>query len=181
MSLLKTQNHECLSLQQDFNTYGSPFFEFRILHFENDLKKRLQLEKQLISQQLPNECDNSSFFGFDKNKPLVGQQILMDEKFYSSIREAEKKTGISKTTIIRRLNNTNDLACIRLNKVTIPKKGKYDFVINGLRYSSTQEVIANNLAISDNQVRERCSSKSLKWKHWQMVQKNRSNDYPDRE
>ena len=172
MSLLKTQNHECLSLQQDFNTYGSPFFEFRILSFENDLKKRLQLEKQLISQQLPNECYNSSFLGFEKKKPLVGQQILMDKKIYCSIREAERVTNISKTNIIRRLNNTNDLSCIwcprpkaRLNKVAIPKKAKYDFVIHGIRYSSTQEVIANNLAISDNQLRERCSSKSLKWKH----------------
>ena len=66
LSLLKTQNHECLSLQQDFNTYGSLFFEFRILRFENNLKKRLQLEKQLISQQLPNECYNSSLLGFEK-------------------------------------------------------------------------------------------------------------------
>ncbi len=182
LSLLKTQNHECLSLQQDFNTYGSAFFEFRILSFENNLKKRLQLEKQLISQQLPNKCYNSSFsFGFEKKKPVVGQQILMDEKIYSSIRKAEKATNISKTNIIRRLNNANDLSCIRLNKVAIPKKGKYDFIINGIRYFSTQEVIANNLAINDNQVRERCSSKSLKWKHWQMVQKNRSNDYLDKE
>ena len=105
----------------------------------------------------------------------------MDEKTYSSIREAARATTLSKTTITRRLNNTNDLSCIRLNKVAIPKKRKYDFIINGIRYFSTKEVIANNLAINDNQVRERCSSKSLKWKHWQMVQKNRSNDYPDKE
>lgn len=45
LSLLKTQNHKCLSLQQDFNTYESSFFEFRIFSFENNLKKRLQLEK----------------------------------------------------------------------------------------------------------------------------------------
>ena len=106
-----------------------------------------------------------------KKKLVVGQQILMDEKIYSSIREVERATNISKTSILRRLNNTNDLSCIRLNKVAISKKGKYDFVINGIRYSSTQEVIANNLAISDNQIRERCNSKSLKLKHWQAVQK----------
>jgi hypothetical protein len=120
-----------------------------------------------------------------KKKPLVGQQIfgqqiLMDQKIYFSIREAARVTNISKTSIIRRLNDTNDLACIRLNKKAI-SKGKYNFVISGIRYLSTREVIANNLAMSDNQVRERCRSKSLKWKHWQMVQKNRSNDYPDRE
>ena len=105
----------------------------------------------------------------------------MDGKIYFSIREAERVTKKTKTSIIRRLNDTNDLSYIRLNKVVIAKKGKYDFVINGIRYSSTQEIIANNLGISDNQIRERCRSKSLKWKHWQMVPKNRSNDYPDRE
>jgi hypothetical protein len=104
----------------------------------------------------------------------------MDEKRYSTIREAERATNISKTTIIRRLNDSKDLMCIRLSKKPI-LRGKYDFIINEVRYSSTHEVIANNLAKSDNQVRERCRSESLKWKHWQMVQKHRSNDYPDRE
>lgn len=47
--LLKTQNHECLSLQQDFNIYGEKFFLIQILIFENNFKKRLELEKQLIS------------------------------------------------------------------------------------------------------------------------------------
>jgi hypothetical protein len=125
------------------------------------------------------------FRNLKKKKPLVGQQIfgqqiLIDQKIYFSIREAARVTNISKTSIIRRLNDTNDLACIRLSKKAISKK-KYNFVISGIQYLSTREVIANNLAMSDNQVRERCRSKSLKWKHWQMVQKNRSNDYPDRE
>ncbi len=104
----------------------------------------------------------------------------MDEKNYSTIREAERATNIPKTTIIRRLNDRNDLKCIWLSKAPV-LLGKYDFIINEIQYSSTHEVIANNLAMSDNQVRERCYSKSLKWKHWQMVKKNRSNDYPDRE
>ena len=93
MSLLKSQSHECLPLQEDFNTYGSSCFEFQIFSFENDLKKRLELELQLISQQLPGKCYNSSSFsGFQKDKPVTGQQISMDGKTYISIREAAKET-----------------------------------------------------------------------------------------
>ena len=36
---------------------------------------------------------------------------------------------------------------------------------------STQDVIQANLAKTDNQVRDRCRSKSLSWQDWQMVQK----------
>nr|YP_636236.1 putative site-specific DNA endonuclease [Tupiella akineta]AAV80658.1 putative site-specific DNA endonuclease [Tupiella akineta] len=180
-TLLKAQTHECLELQQDFKKYGNAFFEFTILVFENHLQKRLQLEKQLIAQQPPNKLYNvlpSS--RFEKKRPVLGQQILMDKKSYSTIREAERATKISKATIMRRLNNSEDLICSRLSKKPV-SLGKYNFIVNEVRYSSTQEVVANNLARSDNQVRERCRSKSLKWKHWQMVQKHRSNDYPDRE
>lgn len=185
-TLLKAQTHECLALQKDYNTYGSALFEFRILKVENDLAKRLQLENQFIDQQFPDKRYNVfPFSRFEKKVPLlgqqiVGQQILMDNKTYSSIREAEKATNIPKTTIIRRLNDPKNLTCLRLSKAII-SRGKYDFIINEIQYSSTHEVVANNLDMSDNQVRERCYSKSLKWKHWQMVKKKRSNDYPDRE
>lgn len=91
----------------------------------------------------------------------------MDKKTYSTIREAEK---VTKTTIIRRFNDSKDLMCIRLSKAII-SRGKYDFIVNGRRYSSTREVIAKNLAKSDTQVRERCCSKIFKGKHWQMVKK----------
>ena len=181
-SMLKTKIHECPPLQQDFNIYGSSSFEFRILRLENDLKIRFQLEKQFLSEQTPDTCYNSSFsVGFEKTKSVIAQQIIMDGKKYPSIREAEKVAGIPKTTIIRRLNDTKDSACIRLDKVVMPRRGKYDFIIDGIRYSSTLKVIAKDLAINDNQVRERCRSTSLKWKDWQMVQKNRSNDYLDKE
>jgi hypothetical protein len=87
---------------------------------------------------------------------------------------------MSKSNIIRRLNNKNDLTCIRFKKQLI-KRGKYDFIIDGIYYLSTHEVVNNNLAKKDNQVRERCRSNSLKWKNWQMIKKKRSNDYPDGE
>lgn len=85
---LKSKNHallQCLALQKDFNKYGSKFFEFKILIFETNSKKRLQLEKQIIKQQTKVYNDLTSC-GFQKNKPLLGQQILINKKIYPSIR-----------------------------------------------------------------------------------------------
>lgn len=42
-TLLKANHHECIVLQNDFNKYGSSFFEFKIIVLENNLKKRLKL------------------------------------------------------------------------------------------------------------------------------------------
>ncbi len=180
-TLLKAEYHECLLLQKDFCLYGGHFFKFEILCFEEDLKKRRELEQKFINEYLPNKCYNvTNNSKFQINKPQLAQQISIEGKIYNTIRQAEKITGISKSTIIRRLNNKNDLTYIRLKKQPI-KLGKYNFIIDGIHYSSTREVIHNNLAKNDNQVRERCRSNSLKWKNWQMIQKTRSNDYPDRE
>lgn len=57
-TLLKAQTHECLALQKDYNTYGSAFFEFRILKVENDLAKQLQLKNLFIDQQFPDKGYN---------------------------------------------------------------------------------------------------------------------------
>lgn len=181
-TLLKNEYHsksESSSLQKDFSLYGSDFFKFEILYFEENFKKRRELEQKLINEYLPSQCYNLAN-SFQLNKPQLAQQISIDGKIYNSIKQEEKLTKISKTTIIRRLNNQDDLTFIRLKKQSI-KRGKYDFIIDGVHYSSTSEVVNNNLAKNDNQVRERCRSNSLKWKNWQIIQKNRSNDYPDRE
>jgi GIY-YIG catalytic domain len=180
-TLLKAQYHECLLLQQEFDLYGSEFFEFNILIFEENKEKRIHLEKNMINEQLPEKCYNiRKDSRCQTNQPQFGQQISIDGKIYNTIRQAAKATDISKTTIIRRLNDIKDLKAIRLNKSPI-LRGKYNFIIDGICYLSTREVIYNHLASSDNQVREKCRSKSLKWKNWQMIQKKRSNDYPERE
>ena len=68
------------------------------------------MEKQLIDlQPLKILYNDSPFSRLEKNKPLLGQQIRMDEKNSSTICKAEKATNIPKTTIIRPLNNRNYL------------------------------------------------------------------------
>lgn len=180
-TLLKNEYHESSSLQKDFCLYGSDYFKFEIVYFEECFKKRRELEQKLINEHLPSQCYNLAN-SFKLNKPQLAQQISIDGKIYDSIKQTEKFTKISKTTIIRRLNDQDDLTFIRLKKQPIIFiSGKYDFIIDGVHYSSTSEVINNNLATNDNQVRERCRSNSVKWKKWQIIQKKRSNDYPDRE
>nr|WFS79727.1 hypothetical protein [Ulva prolifera]WFS79804.1 hypothetical protein [Ulva prolifera]WFS79881.1 hypothetical protein [Ulva prolifera] len=163
-TLLKNEYHESALLQKDFCLYGTKFFKFEILYFEEDFKKRRELEQKLINEYLPNKCYNLAN-SFQINKPQLAQQISIDGKKYDSIKQAEKSIKISKTTLIRRLNDPNDLTYIRLKKQLI-KRGKYDFIIDGVYYSSTSEVVNKNLAKNDNQVRERCRSNSLKWKNW---------------
>lgn len=180
-TLLKAEYHECLLLQKDFCLYGSALFKFEIICFEEDFKKRRSLENNLINKYSPNQRYNiTNHSKFDINKSQLSQQVSIDGEIYNSIRQAEKFTKISKSTIIRRLNNKNDLTCTCLKKQLI-KRGKYYFIIDEIYYLSTHEVVNNNLAKNDNQVTERCRSNSLKWKNWQMIQKKRSNDYPDGE
>ena len=91
-TLLKSQYHDCLSLQKDFNRYGSDFFEFKILILEEDFTKRRQLEKKLIAQQLPTKCyNNLQFYGFQKKKPQLRQQVSIDKKIYTSILFLQEK------------------------------------------------------------------------------------------
>lgn len=170
-SLLKANIHECTALQKDFNKYGCSFFQFEVLFLESDRKKRLQLEKQLIQEKQWDKLYNEkNSFVFRQKGHVLGQSISINKKIYVSIREAEKMTGVSKSTIIRRLNNQKELSSIRLGKAPI-QRGKYNFIINHIVYASTKEVIENKLAKSDNQVRERCRSKSPKWKSWKQIRK----------
>lgn len=178
-TLLKNGYHESVSLQKDFSLYGKTFFKCEILCFEKDYKKRRKLEQGFINKQLSNKCYNLTN-SFQTNKPQLAQEISIDGKNYESIKQAERFTKISKSTIIRRLNNKDDLTFIRLKKKAL-KRGKYNFIIDGVCYSSTHKVINRSLAKNDNQVRDRCRSNNMKWKNWQMIQKNRSNDYPDKE
>ena len=95
--------------------------------------------------------------GVQSNK--TSQKIVFNGILFLSIREAERVTGVSKTTIIRKLANLQDKDCYRLEQIPI-KRGKYDFIINNKIFSSTREVLLANLAQNDDQVRQRCRSRS---------------------
>ena len=80
-------------------------------------------------------------------------------------------TNESKTSIIRKLDNSQNLFYIRLNKVNL---NKYQVQIDDKIYTSTQDVVNSDLAETTQQVLRRCRSKN--WPTW--ILKDRSNDYP---
>jgi len=87
----------------------------------------------------------------------TAQKIHWNGTIFDSIREAERTTGMPKTTITRKLNNSLDTNSYRLERTPI-KRGKYDFLVHDKVFSSTFDVISAELADTDNQVRERCRS-----------------------
>lgn len=105
----------------------------------------------------------------------MAQQISIKGQVYDSIRQAEKDMNISKTILVRRLNDTKNTDFIRLKKQPICR-GKYNFLIEGVCYSSPTQVVEHQLAKNDAQVRDRCRSKNSRWENWRMIQKKRFND-----
>jgi hypothetical protein len=105
---LKKKYHESAFLQKDFCLYDIEFFKFEILYFEEDFKKLRELEQKLIFD-LQHKCYNlANNFQIKK----LAQQISIDGKIYDSIKQAEKITKISKITLIRRLDDPNNLTFI---------------------------------------------------------------------
>ena len=178
LTLLNNNCHECIELQRDWNRFGIQNFEFTILIIEKNRAKRFTLERQYIQNIGVDSCYNSSKIGFQSIQ--TSQKLVFNRQIFSSIREANRTTGVSKATILRKLASFEDKDCYRLEQIPI-KRGKYDFIIENQVYLSTREVLLANLAQTDDQVRRRCRSNLSKWSNWKMVQKNRSNDYPDRE
>ena len=168
-SLLKNGYHECLSLQKDFCFYGPACFKFEILYVEKTMKKRRALEQKVIQKQSVDQCYNKVSNGFQRKLPQLAQQISIKGQVYDSIRQAEKEMNISKTTLVRRLNDTKNIDYIGLKKQPICR-GKYNFLIEGVCYSSTTQVV-QHLLQNDAQVRDRCRSKNERWKNWRMIRK----------
>ena len=173
LTLLNNNCHECLQLQKDWNQFGIQNFELTILIIEENRTKRLELERQYIQNLGIGFCYNClSEMRFQSNQ--TSQKIVFNATeliqlrcngiLFLSIREAERVTGVSKTTIIRKLANLQYKDCYRLEQIPI-KRGKYDFIINNKIFSSTREVLLANLAQNDDQVRQRCRSR--KWLNWQ--------------
>ena len=104
-------------------------------------------------------------------KARIAQRVQIRDSIYPSITVAVQKTGESKTSIIRKLNDPGNLLYVRLKTVDL---NKYHVQINDQIYKSTQEVVEKGLARTTREVRQRCRSKN--WPTW--ILKERSNDYP---
>lgn len=168
---LRNHTHECKQMQEDFNLYSKENFTFEILYFENDETRRTKLEIKQCSKYSSDIIYNSTEPIGQNLLSRTAQRIQIDGNIFSSIREAVQMTNESKTSIIRKLDNSQNLFYIRLNKVNFYK---YQVQIDDKIYTSTRDVVNNGLAETTQQVRRRCRSKN--WPTW--ILKDRSNDYP---
>ena len=168
---LRNQTHECKQLQNDFDLYTEKDFIFEILYYENDETKRLHLEAiELKKHSLDNLYNDLKPVGSNL-KARIAQRVQIRDSIYPSITGAVQKTGESKTSIIRKLNDPGNLLYVRLKTVDLTK---YHVQIHDQIYKSTQEVVEKGLAKTTREVRQRCRSKN--WPTW--ILKERSNDYP---
>lgn len=168
---LRNQTHECKKLQKDWDIYTPTDFTFEICYYENDDTKRLKLEKLELKKYSSNSLYNDLKPVGSNLKTRVAQQVQIRGYSYPSITSAVKKTGESKTSIIRKLDDPSNLFYVRLKKIDLDK---YYVQINNKIYRSTREVVENGLAQTTREVRQKCGSKY--WPTW--ILKERSNDYP---
>ena len=141
-STLQRKIHANARLQHDWNTFSSEAFEFVVLFMGSkweSREERVAKETLLIiedRQLCYNYLDTSSRpkdqnpFWNKKHTPeskqriskamrgvpkdTLGMAIQLDNIIYPSISEASRQTGHARKTIRTRLENPNDLGCIKI-------------------------------------------------------------------
>jgi group I intron endonuclease len=165
----KDKKHACKELQEDINLYGLENFKFEIIINENNLKKRLQLEKQHIENTLEELLYNPIRIHNFKNQPRVAQRIKIHDIIYPSIREASRKIKQSPRNIGIKLNDTSNKDYQRLDYHNNFYFDTYKVKINNQIFESTSSVVDAGLAKTTKQVRDRCKTK--KWSNWELIEK----------
>ena len=93
--------------EKDFNKYGKQYFKFESLETDikyNDEKCRKQKEILLI-----NKIKINSYNKFDSINYSSARSVLIKNKRYSSLNKAAQKLNESKTNLIRKCLNKNNL------------------------------------------------------------------------
>lgn len=172
LKFLEDQQHACLELQKDFNLFGIDSFQFKIIIYENSLSKRLLLEKKLIQSTLKKDLYNQKNIHNFRFKPRIAQSIQINNTIYDSIAQAARLLGKSSRTIRTYLDNPCNQNFKRLTLYNYDFD-IYEVFINKKYFKSTRAVVEAGLAKTTRQVRDRC--RSIKWKHWRMIKKGRTN------
>lgn len=164
---LKQKQHDCLSLQHDWNSLGADVFKFQTVCFGpqfESLEKRIAKQDELIKEKLDNSVQvsnspkkrNSNHFNYRKIVQIEGV-------VYDSIGQAGRELPISETTIRRRLRDENYLQYLELAK---PKQGYKKVRIGDLYFDSFSDVIKAGYAENRQQVNRRVNSTNKKWEEW---------------
>ena len=150
---LESNRHDCYQLQTDFNHYGKECFKFESLELNiGCLQERLKKEKCMIKK-------NKNSYNVDNKKIWINysQHVKIKNKIYSSLRQAAKLTGESRTNLTRKCKHVKINDYVFLDKKTTGKKS-ISVIINGVKYESIREAAAC-LKKSPATIRRRCYSK----------------------
>lgn len=106
---LENNRHDCFELQQDFNKYSKTNFVFRVLELKTEFQieaKRKMAEEKHIKKLKP-------IFRYNKEKNQTwnfwSQRVLIKETIYQSLREAAVSLKESRTNIMRKMKDSNNL------------------------------------------------------------------------
>jgi hypothetical protein len=165
MNHLNSNQHDCTSIQVDYNTFGVDKFTFHVLFFGpewKDAQKRKKKETEIISFYSPD-----SLYNIHRDSPKVVSKNYRISceiygKKYNSICEASSALQISETVIRQKLKNNHPGFKI-LEKVT---HGYSPVIVEGVEYDSLIAVVEAGLAKNRFQVARRLNSSHRKWQNW---------------
>lgn len=179
---LVNNRHDCFELQNDFNKYTKKNFAFLVLDLGAELKveaKRKQREKKYIKEIKPAFRYNKK-----KNKTwnFYSQKVLIKGTIYESLRNAAICLNESRTNLMRKIKNENNIDYQLLEKIcykSFSKKPSIACQINNVNYSSLSEA-AKALKQGFTTIKKKCESE--KYPNFLFLNKSdRSNDYLERE
>ena len=143
-------------MQKHFVRYGLQNFIFKVVAYECDLKKRLNLEKKLIENTAPNCIFNPLKPHNFKTNPRVSQRVTINKIVYDSIAEASRKLNRSSRSIGLKLDDALNTHYERLDYHEGFYFDTYKVQIHNQIFESTQAVVKEGLANTTRQVRDRC-------------------------
>nr|QWL15256.1 hypothetical protein [Ulva rigida] len=182
VSTLETNNHDCIELQTDFNTFGKIFFKFEALELNNKyLNENLRKQKEKIYIK---KIKKSYNFKDKHNWNFYTQKVKIKGVIYNSLRQASSIVLESRTNLVRKCKDINNKDYILLEKQTylkakIYEKNSIPCQINTIIYPSISKA-SKTLNHSYETITKRC--KSNKYPNYMFInQIDRSNDYPEGE
>jgi group I intron endonuclease len=180
---LENNKHDCLELQNDFNQFGKKSFLFEILEINSEfLSEDLRKKEKLLINEIP---DNFRYNRPNFKNSFSSQVIKINNKIYSSLNEAAKELKESRTNLLRKCLNPS-IENYTIVESEIANIKKYTFyksqacVIDGVFYSSLNQA-AKRLKTDHKTIKNRILSEKYPNYNFFTDERQRSNDYPERE
>ena len=151
---LENGEHESIALLEDYKRYGYKQFSFEALFIAEEWisqEARITKEKQLVENYFDKYPNNFQDFIYNVSyeQPLSRKHCIIGHVMYPSIREAERLTGIPKTTLLRKFASVDEPNCLILETTQVTNRAK-PILVKGIFITSVQEAVKANLIGSES-------------------------------